>query len=320
MVQIMSVEIELKLIARPLAIPVIRQQLLLFPHHYFAPQKLTNIYFETADNQLRGLDMGLRIRGFDDQYEMTIKTAGEVIGGLHQRPEYNVPLLKPELALTLFPPHIWPENCDVEALQSRLNALFSTDFMREKWVVTYGQSEIEVVLDQGEIIAAGRKEPICEFELELKQGTVADVLALAAELAKSDGLRQGNKSKAARGYQLAQGKPNTILPQVSVEIDRQQSLPAVLSSILAHWQEQEERWLTGLSESRDGLQQVFTLVQRALEYCNEPAGRPEQLDDQLAAINQKLSAAETTAETLCYSSGYLQCKLALTMWLVNLSA
>ncbi|WP_445496454.1 CYTH domain-containing protein [Photorhabdus sp. SF281] len=316
----MSVEIELKLIARPLAIPVIRQQLLLFPHHYVAPQKLTNIYFETEDNQLRGLDMGLRIRGFDDQYEMTIKTAGEVIGGLHQRPEYNVPLLKPELALTLFPPHIWPENCDVEVLQSRLNALFSTDFMREKWVVTYGKSEIEVVLDRGEIIAAGRKEPICEFELELKQGTVADILALAIELAKSDGLRQGNKSKAARGYQLAQGKTKAVLPSIPVEIDMQQPLSSVLSSILTYWQEQEERWLAGLSESRDGVQQVLRLVQQALECCNELAGWTEPLDEQLAAINQELSVAETVAETLCYSSCYLQCKLALTMWLVHFSA
>ncbi|NRN28003.1 inorganic triphosphatase [Photorhabdus heterorhabditis] len=316
----MSVEIELKLTAKQLAIPVIRQQLSLFPHHYFAPQKLTNIYFETPDNQLRRLDMGLRIRGFDDQYEMTIKTAGKVIGGLHQRPEYDVPLVKPELALTLFPPHIWPENCDVKELQSRLHALFSTDFMREKWVITYGQSEIEVVFDQGEIIAAGRKVPICEFELELKRGTIADVFALAFELAKSDGLRQGNKSKAARGYQLAQGKPRVISSPVPTEIDMQQPLSSVLSSILSHWQDQEECWSSGLSEGRDGLKQVLTLVQQTIKFLSKPAGRLEQLDDQLTVIKQKLSEVETEAETLCYSSVYLQCKLALTMWLVNLSA
>ncbi len=310
----MSVEIELKLIAKPQVIPTIRQQLLLLPHDYFSPQKLTNIYFETSDNQLRGLDMGLRIRGFDDQYEMTVKTAGKVVGGLHQRPEYNVPLAKPELALTLFPPHIWPDNCDVEALQSRLNALFSTDFMREKWVVTYGQSEIEVVLDQGEIIAANRKEPICEFELELKRGIIADVLALAVELAKSNGLRQGNRSKAARGYQLAQGKPKAVWPSTQVKIDMRQSLPSVLTSILAHWQEQEECWLAGLSDGRDGLKQVLTLIQQTIEYSSES----EQLDNQLVAINQKLLDMETEAETLCYSSLYLQCKLALTMWLINL--
>ncbi len=45
--------------------------------------------------------MGLRIRGDQGRYEMTLKIAGRVVGGLHQRPEYNIPLDKPELALEL---------------------------------------------------------------------------------------------------------------------------------------------------------------------------------------------------------------------------
>ncbi|WP_274873785.1 inorganic triphosphatase, partial [Serratia marcescens] len=85
-----------------------------------APQKLTNIYFETADNFLRSHDMGLRIRGFDDRYEMTIKTAGKVVGGLHQRPEYNVAIAEPQLALAQFPADIWPQDCDIAALQQAL--------------------------------------------------------------------------------------------------------------------------------------------------------------------------------------------------------
>jgi triphosphatase len=31
--------------------------------------------------------MGLRIRGEKGRYEMTMKIAGRVVGGLHQRPE-----------------------------------------------------------------------------------------------------------------------------------------------------------------------------------------------------------------------------------------
>jgi triphosphatase len=60
---------------------------------------LLNIYYETADNWLRRHDMGLRIRGDQGRYEMTLKIAGRVVGGLHQRPEYNIPLDTPELAL-----------------------------------------------------------------------------------------------------------------------------------------------------------------------------------------------------------------------------
>jgi len=36
-------------------------------------KKMTNVYFETADNFLRRQDMGMRICGFDDSYEMTLK-------------------------------------------------------------------------------------------------------------------------------------------------------------------------------------------------------------------------------------------------------
>src|SRR5476651_2124136 len=93
---LMTVEIELKFIATPAAIAELPAQLARFNSEHTAPLKLTNIYFETAENYLRSHDIGLRIRGFDDQYEMTIKTGGKVLAGLHQRPEYNVELKKPD--------------------------------------------------------------------------------------------------------------------------------------------------------------------------------------------------------------------------------
>ena len=150
---LMTVEIELKFIATPAAIAELPAQLARFNSEHTAPSKLTNIYFETAENYLRSHDIGLRIRGFDDQYEMTIKTGGKVLAGLHQRPEYNVELKKPVLKLSAFPKDIWPEGCKPAALQKELAPLFRTDFTREKWVITYGESEIELGLDQGEVVA-----------------------------------------------------------------------------------------------------------------------------------------------------------------------
>ena len=63
----MTVEIELKFIATAAAIAELPDQLAQFKSEHAAPQKLTNIYYETADNWMRKHDMGLRIRGFDDQ-------------------------------------------------------------------------------------------------------------------------------------------------------------------------------------------------------------------------------------------------------------
>ncbi|CAM3798083.1 inorganic triphosphatase [Xenorhabdus thuongxuanensis] len=322
-----SVEIELKLSVKPDAIPAVRQQLFQFPHDYTSPQHLTNIYFETPDNQLRRWDMGLRIRGFDGHYEMTIKTAGKVIGGLHQRPEFNIPLHQPKLDLALFPAHIWPENTDLAYLQAQLTELFSTDFNREKWLVTYGESEIEVVLDQGTIFSGNKDSgdqtlPICEFELELINGNIIDILSLANKLASQNGLRLANKSKAARGYALVHGLSHKTLTKLPKELKWQQPLSVLLPEILAQWQEQEEGWLAGLPEGKTGLAQV---LQWMIELTKRQTERLPILDLLLelkAALSTNKVEAETLcaetlcAETLCYSASWLQCKLALMQWLM----
>ncbi|WP_394546621.1 CYTH domain-containing protein, partial [Pantoea ananatis] len=104
----MTIEIELKFIAKPNAAGKLAERLAAFPHQHQAARQLTNIYFETDDNQLRRWNMGLRIRGVDQRYEMTLKTAGKTLGGLHQRGEYNVDLTEPTLDIRRLPAEIWP--------------------------------------------------------------------------------------------------------------------------------------------------------------------------------------------------------------------
>ena len=184
--------------------------------------------------------MGLRIRGDQGRYEMTLKIAGRVVGGLHQRPEYNIPLDTPELALEKLPAEVWPQGELPAELAQNVQPLFSTDFARERWVVKEGDSEIEIALDRGAVKAGEHQEPICELELELLSGKTQDILTLARRLLDTGVLRQGSLSKAARGYHLAQGneeRPLTALsilrvaPKASVE----QALEAALESALAHW-------------------------------------------------------------------------------------
>lgn len=320
----MTVEIELKFIATPEAVAALPQQLAAWPNQHSAPQKLTNIYFETVDNFLRSQDMGLRIRGFDDSYEMTIKTAGKVVGGLHQRPEYNVAIAAPELALERFPADIWPEGCDLAALQQALQPLFRTDFAREKWVVTYGESEIEVGLDQGEVRAGELSEALCEIELELQQGNTGDLLALANALAEHGGLRQGSLSKAARGYHLAQGdaarerRPLSVL-KPAAKSSVEQGMIASFELALSHWQYHEELWLRGDAQARRSVMEAIALIRQALVVFGGLVPRKASADlrARLTALEPLLVDKTTQPQVLCYSAEYLQCKLALTSWLVT---
>lgn len=95
----MAQEIELKFIVNHSAVEALRDHLNTLGGEHHDPVQLLNIYYETPDNWLRGHDMGLRIRGENGRYEMTMKVAGRVTGGLHQRPEYNVALSEPTLDL-----------------------------------------------------------------------------------------------------------------------------------------------------------------------------------------------------------------------------
>ena len=127
----MAQEIELKFIVNHEAVNALRDHLNTLGGEHRAPSPLLNIYYETEDQWLRSHDMGLRIRGEKGRYEMTMKIAGRVIGGLHQRPEYNVSLNEPALDLTHFPSEVWPNGEVPVDLISRVQPLFSTDFERE---------------------------------------------------------------------------------------------------------------------------------------------------------------------------------------------
>lgn len=319
----MTQEIELKFIVNPAELDSIRNTLNSLESQHSEPRQLLNIYYETADNQLRRHDMGLRIRGDNGRYEMTMKIAGRVTGGLHQRPEYNVELSKAELDLSLLPKEVWPEGLSPDDLQSRLNPLFSTDFAREKWVVTHGKSRIELALDLGEVKAGDLAEPLCELELELLEGETADVLALAKQLVAQPGLRQGSLSKAARGYHLVQGnmereiKPLTVLrvpPKATVE----QGLEGSLELALSHWQYHEELWLCGNGKAKAQVLEAVGLVRYALALFGGIIPRKASTRvRELAATYETMLASDLKAQELAFSAESSQAKLALTEWLVG---
>ncbi|MFC3396550.1 inorganic triphosphatase [Brenneria rubrifaciens] len=324
----MSEEIELKFIVHPDSVDSLRKQLTEWQTEYSQTEhlqavRLTNIYFETADNYLRQNGIGLRIRGENERYEMTAKTAGKVVGGLHQHPEYNVALEKAELDLSLLPADIWPENCDLTALQHSLKALFSTDFTRERWVITYHQSIIEIAFDRGEIRAGEQSEPLCELEMELKVGLTSHLLDLAKEIADFGGLRQGSLSKAARGYHLARGNPPRECRPVTVlavepKANIDQAINTALEYALAHWQYHEELWVRGDQSAREALPQASALIREMLVLVGGLVSRKitTLFRAALTSLDTKIEGPGD-AETLCYSVDYLQSKLVLTSWLIN---
>ncbi|AXF63257.1 inorganic triphosphatase [Leclercia sp. W17] len=319
----MAQEIELKFIVENESVDALKNHLHQLTAEHHEPVQLLNIYYETRDLWLRRHDRGLRIRGVDGRYEMTMKIGGRVVGGLHQRPEYNIEIDQPALDLARFPAEVWPEGQLPEGLEESASPLFSTDFWREKWLVNEGKSRIEIALDRGEVKAGEFQEPICELELELLEGHADDVLKLARKLVTQSGLRQGSLSKAARGYHLAQGNaPRTLKPleimRVAPKSSIEQGFEASLELALSQWQYHEELWVRGVKGAKAEVLAAMALVRHSLTLFGGivPRKASAHLRD-LLTQTETLMASDVSVETAVYSPQTATAKLALTEFLVT---
>ncbi len=162
---------------------------------------MVNRYYDTLSLDLKRKKIALRIREFDGQVIQTLKTAGTSKDGLHVRGEWEWPLQTPKLnANQLKSVEVWPKDVDVAALAP----IFETNFVRQQALIMWGASEVEWVIDRGEVIADEKRIPICEMELELKSGDTCAIFEIESEMAQIllGNMCRSDISKAQRGYAL----------------------------------------------------------------------------------------------------------------------
>ena len=195
----MSNEIEIKLAVSDQAFNELEEHLKNFTCLAYKKRFLSNTYYDYPDHFLAKKKMGLRIRQEDQELTLTLKTNGEVFGGLHSRPEYNLSLTEKETPTNDQLRELYPFE---QLPSSTLQPIFSTDFNRAFWLVEFQQSKIEVAFDQGKIIAGESEQPICEIEFELKSGNVQDLFDFVETLPFERDIYFSSVSKAKRGYLL----------------------------------------------------------------------------------------------------------------------
>ncbi|MFT4939549.1 MAG: triphosphatase [Paraglaciecola sp.] len=325
------IEIELKLLVPENAGDIIKQQLLptLEGAIEQSEVELSNDYFDTPERTLRKHDIGFRIRGCNGVLEQTLKTAGKISGGLHQRPEFNIPLDQPVAALSLFDRKVWPKTIDLVLLQARLSVIFSTRFTRQIYLITFADGGVvELVWDTGEVVNNGQRENICEIELELKRGKAELLFTMAKKIVALMPVRLGNASKAARGYALSDGAKETarVLPE-NIELATNDTIETAFSKALevglAHWQHHEALFLVNadaiaLHNMYAGIELVFsalTIYQPVLK-CERIAELSKKLE---LWMSQWQWLTNYHAYSLFSSSNNVHCKtLAKSPQLVNL--
>ena len=230
----MTKETELKLRLSPDLVPVLAASLNAAARP-LSHSTLKNWYLDTPEAGLSAARAALRIRQKADGYEQTLKTRGQSLAGLQLRGEWNWPLTEPVLNPLLLQSSevaaAWPAGLDI----SRLGEVFTTHFERQAWLWQAHGGSAEVVIDRGEVRAGSQKLPLCEVELELKDGDAVCLWHMALELSNQVPLWLSDISKAERGYRLAKlSRPWHAEPVLDGASDVSAALPELLHYEFLH--------------------------------------------------------------------------------------
>ena len=165
--------------------------------------KLVNVYFDTRDLLLRQAGIAYRVRQNGKKFEATVKLGRSEAGGLSARQEYNVAVKNAKPDLSVFNDSGLQVDFDALLGTAQIEKLFTVRVKREiRLLQVTKETVVEMAIDQGFISAGGKKETIDEIELELKEGSLADLLAYTAKITAEVPVFTESRSKYARGLAL----------------------------------------------------------------------------------------------------------------------
>lgn len=258
-------------------------------------QELISIYFDTPDCALHKAGVYLRIRECGGRFVQTVKSAKSKTDIL-ERFEWEQPVSgrMPDLDRA--------KGTALEALLKRklrasLQPMFETRIRRRIYRIGLNDAEIEVAIDRGEINTKDRTRPICELELELKQGEKRELFRLARRLAEDVPLRFEVKTKAERGYALL--RDGAFAAEKAVEVDippgmtSGEAFRAIALSCLRQIVANEPATCAGQAEALHQMRIGLRRLRAAIAIFAGIVGgkEAEKIKDELRWITRKLGPA-----------------------------
>lgn len=192
----MGREFELKFRSEPGQQAIIRQRF-----GEFDTIAMETTYYDAPNGALSDRHITLRRRMEGGKSVCTLKTPEEK----GSRGEWELECDSIEAAI--------PELCKLSGWKAvailtagGVEAVCGAKFTRLAKTLTLPECTVEIALDQGVLIGGGREIPLCEVEVELKEGSETAAVAFARELAAEFGLQTEKKSKFRRALALARGE------------------------------------------------------------------------------------------------------------------
>jgi triphosphatase len=162
------------------------------------PISMETTYYDAADGSLSARHITLRRRLENGSAVCTVKTP---LGGLG-RGEWETCCDDITAAI----PVLCKLGCTEDLISLTACGIVpvcGARFTRLAGTLTAEGCTLELALDQGVLLGGGREVPLCEVEVELKEGSEEGALAFARHLAETYGLRSEKKSKFRRALELA---------------------------------------------------------------------------------------------------------------------
>jgi triphosphatase len=286
----MPVETELKLRIAPEQLARLKRHALLKKNQLTRPvtRRLYNIYFDTPKLALHQSEMALRLRRSGRQWLQTLKGGGSVLGGLHRRNEWEMPVSGPALDFSLPQVGEWSELLPAK-IRNKLQPVFVTDFSRSSRIMSWQGAQIELCMDQGEVSSEQQRAPVCELELELKSGEPRQLFELALAILEIVPFELESVSKAEQGFRLLSGYAEQPVKAQPPELARGDHFsPAIQSliwSCLQHLQSNLHGAMTSnnaeyLHQMRVALRRLRVVLRMAESVC---------ADEQLAVLSNDVA-------------------------------
>ena len=205
----MEKEIELKLRVAPDDILALRN------HPQFvdafnspAHTTLNSVYFDSDDRSLREHGLTLRVRQIGTQRVQTIKSVNQG-SDWFERSEWEQTIESDQPDLTRLT-DIALRPILTDSVRNALKPVFETRIERTTYKRNGNGTNIVMAVDEGQIVANDLSCPVCEIELELKQGTAAELFEIARAINDIVPAQLDVKSKSERGYDLIDKRLVTV--------------------------------------------------------------------------------------------------------------
>jgi triphosphatase len=290
----MGSEIELKFRVPPRKLAYIANARIVgSPAKAHSRQELVSTYFDTAKHKLRRHGLTLRVRSVDGSHIQTVKSAapgGVTRGEWETRLGNGAPDFRDVKGTPLEP-------LATKKLHRKLKPMFQTSVHRVTRPVRVKRSKIELAVDRGSLMAGRRSKPIAEVELELKSGRTIDLFDLARTLERRTGAELDLRSKAQRGYQLADDNREIAVHAEPVQLDSgltaAEAFNIIANSTLQHFSANADAVRDDHAEAIHQMRVGLRRMRAAISLFGKilPAASTERIKAELKWLTNELAPA-----------------------------